>query len=57
MWSAEKAKIARRCGEKHTLKRKYIKHVNFGSLYEVQMPKTCTPLWRKAHSEVKMLKN
>ena len=27
MWSAEKAKIARRCGEKHALKRKCTKHV------------------------------
>ena len=28
-----------------------------GPLLEVQMLKNCTPLWRKAHSEVKMLKN
>ena len=57
MWSAEKSKIARRCGEKHILKRKCTKHVSFGALFEVQMSKNCTPLWRKAHSEVKMLKN
>ena len=28
-----------------------------GPLFEVQMSKICTRLWRKAHSEVKMLKN
>ena len=28
-----------------------------GALFEVLMSKNCTPLWRKAHSEVKMLKN
>ena len=33
------------------------KHRMFGPLLEVQMSKNCTPLWRKAHSEVKMLKN
>ena len=27
-----------------------------GALFEVQMLENCTPLWRKAHSEVKMLK-
>ena len=25
--------------------------------FEVQMSKNCTPLWRKAHLKVKMLKN
>ena len=28
----------------------------FGPLLEVQMSKKCTPLWREAHLEVKMLK-
>ena len=28
-----------------------------GALFEVLMSKNCTPLWRKAHFEVKMLKN
>ena len=46
----------RRCGEKHIVKSKCTKHVSFGALFEVQMSKNCTPLWRKAHSEVKMLK-
>ena len=56
MWSEEKSKIARRCGEKHILKSKCAKHVSVGTLFEVLMSKNCTPLWRKAHSEVKMLK-
>ena len=50
-------KIARRCGEKHILKWKCTKHVRFGPLFEVEMLKNCTPLWREAHSQVKMLKN
>ena len=50
-------KIARRCGEKHIRKSKCTKHRMFGPLLDVQMSKNCTPLWRKAHSEVKMLKN
>ena len=28
-----------------------------GALFEVQMSKKCTPLWREGHVEVKMLKN
>ena len=56
--SEEKSKIARRCGEKHILQVKMYKTPSrFGALFEVQMSKNCTPLWRKAHSEVKMLKN
>ena len=27
-----------------------------GALFEVEMSKNCTPLWRKAHLEVKMYK-
>ena len=51
------SKIARRCGEKHIRKWKCYKTDDPGPLLEVQMLKNCTPLWRKAHSEVKMLKN
>ena len=51
------SKIARRCGEKHILKSKCTKHVSFGPLLKVTMSKNCTPLWREAHFEVKMLKN
>ena len=28
----------------------------FGALFEVEMLKNCTPLWREAHFQVKMLK-
>ena len=56
MWSEEKSKIARRCGEKHIFKWKCTKHVRFGALFEVEMLKNCTPLWREAHFQVKMYK-
>ena len=49
-------KIARRCGEKHISKWKCTKHVSFGPLFEVEMLKNCTPLWREAHFQVKMYK-
>ena len=50
-------KIARRCGETHILKSKCTKHLSFGPLLEVTMSKNCTPLWREAHFQLKMLKN
>ena len=50
-------KIARRCGEKHIFKWKCTKHCMFGPLFEVEMLKNCTPLWREAHFLLKMLKN
>ena len=50
-------KNARPCGERHIWKWKCWKTVVFGALFEVLMSKNCTPLWRKAHSEVKMLRN
>ena len=49
MWSEEKSKIARRCGEKHILKSKCTKHYMFGPLFEVPMSKNCTPLWREMY--------
>ena len=49
-------KIARRCGEKHMWKWKCTKHVSFGALFEVLVPKNCTTLWRKAHYQAKMYK-
>ena len=49
-------KIAHHCGQKHILKSKCTKHVSLGPLFEVPMSKNCTPLWRKAHFEVKMYK-
>ena len=50
-------KIARGCGEKHICKSKCTKHEVFGPLWYVLMLKNCTPLWWKAHLEVKMFKN
>ena len=37
-------------------KSKCTKNTRFGALLEVAMSKKCTPLWREAHFEVKMLK-
>ena len=55
-WKLRCQKSARRCGAKHISKSKCYKHQGFGPLLEVQMSKKCTPLWREAHFEVKMLK-
>ena len=49
-------KSARRCGAKHISKSKCTKHLSSGPLFEVQMSKKCTPLWREAHFQVKMYK-
>ena len=55
-WKLRGRKSARRCGAKHMSKSKCTKHTILGPLLEVQMSKKCTPLWREAHFEVKMLK-
>ena len=55
-WKLRCRKSARRCGEKHISKWKCTKHTMVGALLEVEMSKKCTPLWREAHFEVKMLK-
>ena len=55
-WKLRCRKSARRCGAKHISKWKCTKHTTFGPLLEVQMSKKCTPLWHKAHFQVKMLK-
>ena len=52
-WKLRCRKSARRCGAKHILKSKCTKHTMFGPLLEVEMSKKCTPLWRKAHFQVK----
>ena len=44
------------CGAKHVSKSKCAKHTNVGALWEVETSTKCTPLWREAHFEVKMLK-
>ena len=55
-WKLRCRKSARRCGAKHISKSKCTKHHMFAPLLEAQMSKKCTPLWREAHFEVKMLK-
>ena len=55
-WKLRCRKSARRCGAKHISKSKCTKHTMVGPLLEVQISKKCTPLWREAHFEVKMLK-
>ena len=55
-WKLRCRKSARRCGAKHILKSTCTKHTIIGPLLEVEMLKKCTPLWRKAHFEVKMYK-
>ena len=55
-WHLRCRKSARHCGAKHTSKWERTKHTSFGPLVEVEMSKKCTPLWREAHFQVKMLK-
>ena len=55
-WKLRCRKSARRCGAKHISKSKVLKTDSLGPLLEVQMSKKCTPLWREAHVQVKMLK-
>ena len=55
-WKLRCRKSARRSGAKHISKSKCTKHTRFGPLLEVAMSKKCTPLWREAHFQVKMLK-
>ena len=55
-WKFRFRKSARRCGAKHIWKSKCTKHLSVRPLLEAQISKKCTPLWREAHFEVKMLK-
>ena len=55
-WKLRCRKSARRCGTKHISKSKCTKHTIVGPLLEVEMLKKCTPLWRKAHFQVKLYK-
>ena len=55
-WKLRCQKSARRCGAKQISKSKCTKHTSVGPLLEVAMSKKCTPLWREAHFQVKMLK-
>ena len=56
-WKLRCRKSARRCGAKHISKSKVLKTDGLGPLLEVEMSKTCTPLWREAHFQVKSVKN
>jgi len=55
-WKLRCRKSARRCGAKHISKSKCTKHTRSGPVLAVEMSKKCTPLWREAHFQVKMLK-
>ena len=55
-WKLRCRKSVRHCGAKHISKSKCTKHHMFAPLLEVRMLKKCTPLWRKAHFEIKMYK-
>ena len=55
-WKLRCRKSARCCGAKHISKSKCTKHHMFAPLLEVRMREKCTPLWRKAHFQVKMYK-
>ena len=55
-WKLRCRKSARRCGAKHISKSKYTKYTHVGLLFEIEMSKKCTPLWREAHFQVKMHK-
>ena len=55
-WKFRCSKMPRGCGEKHICKSKCTKHHIPGAILEVAMFKNCTPLWRKAHLQVKMWK-
>ena len=54
-WQLRCRRSARCCGAKHMSKPKCQKTI-LAPLLEVEMPNKCTPLWRKAHSEVKFVK-
>ena len=54
-WKLRCRKSACRCGAKHISKSQCTKHTMVGPLLEVEMSKKCTPLWREAHFQVKML--
>ena len=55
-WKLRCRKSAHRCGAKHMSKSKCRKHTKCGPLLARKMSKKCTPLWREAHFQVKMLK-
>ena len=56
-WKLRYWKSARRCGAKHISKSNCTKYATLRALSEVEMFKKCMSLWRKAHFEVKSVKN
>ena len=52
-WKLRCLKSARSCSAHHISKSKRAKHI---SSWQGEMSKKCTPLWREAHFEVKMVK-
>ena len=56
-WKLRCRKSAHRCGAKHISKSKVSKTYGLRPLFDVQMSKMCTPLWRDAHFQVKSVKN
>ena len=57
-WKLRCRKSVRRRGAKHIFKSKCTKHtMGLGPLLEVQMSKKCTPLWREAGFEGKIVQN
>ena len=56
-WKFKCRKSARRCGAKHISKSKCTKHTMPGPLWEVEMSKKCTPLWREAHFRSQSVQN
>ena len=52
-WTFRCRTSARHCGTKHISKSKCRKRTNIGPLFEVEMSKKCTPLWREAQFQVK----
>ena len=55
-WKLSCRKSAHGCGAKHIFKSKWYKHYMLGPLFDVQMTKKRTLLWRKAHFQVKSVK-
>ena len=56
-WKLWCQKSARHCGAEHISKSKRAKHTMRGPFLEVDMSRKWTPLWRKAHFQVKSVKN
>ena len=57
LWKLRCWKSARRCGSRYFSKSKCTKHTMLGPLLEVEISKSCTPLWREANFEVNMIQS